>query len=98
MRSGKACHCVIAIVEDDFWKRRDRRGNKRLKGHPSHEQSWNRTYNEYYKHLPQDQVINLKDILTTLDRWQQGSKSYKDAMSAYLTFPAKSETKAEKAL
>ncbi len=31
----------------------------------------------------QDKVINLKDIITTLNRWQQGSKSYKDAMSAY---------------
>ena len=74
---------AIAVVEDDFWNRKDRRGNNRIKGHPSHEESWNRTYNSYYKHLPQDKVINLKDILSTLNRWQQGSKSYKDAMSAY---------------
>ena len=74
---------AIAVVEDEFWKRKDRRGNKRIKGHPSHETSWNRTYNEYYKHLPPDKVINLKDILATLDRWEQGSKSFKDATTAY---------------
>ncbi len=74
---------AIAVVENEFWSRKDRRGNKRVKGHPSHETSWDRTYNEYYKYLPQDKVINLKDILATLNRWQQGTKSYKDAMSAY---------------
>jgi hypothetical protein len=42
---------AIAVVENDFWRRKDRRGNKRVKGHPSYERSWNRTYNEYYKHL-----------------------------------------------
>ena len=35
---------AIAVVENDFWKRKDRRGNKRIKGHPSHENSWDRTY------------------------------------------------------
>ncbi|VEP12042.1 conserved hypothetical protein [Hyella patelloides LEGE 07179] len=74
---------AIAVVEDDFWRRKDRRGNKRIKGHPSHEQSWNRTYFEYYKHLPQDKTITKKDILNILSRWEQGTKSYKDAMSAY---------------
>ena len=74
---------AIAVIENDFWSRKDRRKQKRIKGHPSHQASWNRTYKEYYKHLPQDKVINLKDILVTLNRWQQGSKSYKDAMSAY---------------
>ncbi len=74
---------AIAVIEDDFWRRKDRRGNKRIKGHPSHETSYYTTYQQFYKHLPQDKVINLKDILTTSNHWQQGSKNYKDAMSAY---------------
>ncbi len=74
---------AIAVVEDDFWKRKDRRGNKRIKGHPSHERSWNDTYWRFYKYLPQDKIISLKDVLNTLNQWQQGSKTYKDAMSAY---------------
>ncbi len=74
---------AIAIVEDDFWRRKDRRGNKRIKGHPSHETSYKDTYGKFYTRLPQDKAINLKDIIATLNRWQQGSKTYKDAMSAY---------------
>ena len=74
---------AIAVVENDFWKRKDRRGNKRIKGHPSHEQSWNRTYNEYYKYLPLENPLNERSILNALKRWEQGTKSYKDAMSAY---------------
>ena len=74
---------AIATVEDDFWRRKDRRGNKRVKGHPSHEESYKDTYWRFYKYLPQDNVINLKDILLGLNRWEQGTKTYKDAMSAY---------------
>ncbi len=74
---------AIAVVEADFWKRKDRRGNKRVKGHPSHETSYKDTYGKFFKHLPQDKIINLKDIITALNLWQQGTKSYKDAMSAY---------------
>lgn len=74
---------AVAVVENDFWKRRDRRKNKRVKGHPSHETSYQETYGRFYKHLPLDRVVNKKDILDTLSRWEQGSKSFKDAMSAY---------------
>jgi hypothetical protein len=74
---------AIAVVENEFWKRKDRRGNKRVKGHPSHEKSWNDTYGKFYKYLPLNKPINKKDILDTLNHWEQGSKTYKDAMSAY---------------
>ena len=74
---------AIAVVEADFWRRKDRRGNKRVKGHPSHEGSWDDTYGKFYKHLPPSKAVNNKDILDTLARWEQGTKSYKDAMSAY---------------
>ena len=74
---------AIAVVETDFWRRKDRRGNKRVKGHPSHETSYQETYGRFYKHLPQNKAVNKKDILDTLARWEQGTKSFKDAMSAY---------------
>ncbi len=74
---------AIAVIEDDFWKRKDRRGNKRVKGHASHERSYKKAYSRFYDHLPQDKTVNLKDILTALTRWEQGTKSYKDGMSAY---------------
>jgi hypothetical protein len=74
---------AIKVVEDDFWKRKDKRSNKRVKGHPSHENSYHETYGRFYKHLPLDKPVNKKDILDTLKRWEQGTKAYKDAMSAY---------------
>jgi hypothetical protein len=74
---------AIKVVEDDFWKRKDRRKQKRVKGHPSHERSWYDTYGAFYKHLPLDKPVNKKDILSTLNNWNKGTKSYKDAMSAY---------------
>ena len=83
MRSRSARLRLIAVVENEFWSRKDRRGNKRVKGHPSHEESYKDTYGQFYKYLPQDKVINLKDIQIVLNRWQQGTKSYKHAMSAY---------------
>ena len=73
----------IAIVEDDFWNRTDRRRQKRSKTNPSDLSSWNDAYNRFYKHLPLDKVINLKDILETLSRWNKGTKSYKSATSVF---------------
>ena len=43
--------------------------------------SWNTVYFQYYQHLPNDKKINLKDIQNTLLRWEQGTKTYKDAVS-----------------
>ena len=81
---------AIAIVEDDFWKRKDRRGNKRIKGHPSHEKSWAKTYGDYFKHLPLNENFSLKGILKTIEekrvegkKWQQGERMYNGAIKAY---------------
>ncbi|MDJ0537089.1 MAG: hypothetical protein QNJ70_32175 [Xenococcaceae cyanobacterium MO_207.B15] len=74
---------TIALIEDDFWSRNDRRKQKRDKNNPSDLSSWNDTYWRFYKHLPQDNVVNLKDIQTTLERWNRGSKSYKSAVSVF---------------
>ena len=74
---------AIAVVENDFWNRRDRRKRKRIKGHPSDEATYKRTYGDFYAMLPQDKAINLKDIEKVLTRWKQGSKQFKEAMSAF---------------
>ena len=54
----------IAIIEDDFWSRPDRRKQKRDKNNPSDLSSWNDTYNRFYKYLPQNKPVNLKYIQT----------------------------------
>jgi hypothetical protein len=68
---------AIAVVEDDFWSRPDRRKQKRDKSNPSDLSSWNDSYNRFYKHLPLDKPVNQKDILNTLSDWNKGTKSYK---------------------
>ena len=75
---------AIALIEDDFWNRNDRRKQKRDKNNPSDLSSWNDTYWRFYKHLPLlDKAVNLKDIQTTLERWNRGTKSYKSAVSVF---------------
>nr|MDJ0530867.1 hypothetical protein [Xenococcaceae cyanobacterium MO_207.B15] len=74
---------AIAIVENDFWNRNDRRKQERDKSNPSDLSSWNETYSHFYKYLPLDKTVNLKDIQTTLKRWNKGTKSYKNAVSVF---------------
>ncbi len=83
MRSRSARLRLIALIENDFWSRPDRRKRKRDKDNPSDLSSWNDSYNRFYKHLPQDKAVNLKDIQTTLEKWNQGTKSYKSAVSVF---------------
>ncbi len=83
MRSRSARLRLIALIEDDFWARPDRRGRKRDKNNPSDLSSWNDAYKRFYKHLPQDKTVNLKDIQITLERWRRGTKSYKSAVSVF---------------
>lgn len=73
---------AIAIVEDDFWSRPDRRKRKRDKGNPSDLDSWYRTYGCFYKYLPVND-INIGDIELVLSRWEVGTRSYLYALSAY---------------
>jgi hypothetical protein len=77
---------AIAVVEDDFWSRTDRRKQKRDKNNPSDISSWNDAYNRFYKHLPLDKPVNQKDILNTLNNWNKGTKSYKSAVSVFKMF------------
>ncbi len=73
---------AIAKVENDFWSRPSRTGRKRDKKHPSDDSSWKRTYADFYKHLPDNIVVNLKDIQSVIDRWEKGTKNYGMAISA----------------
>jgi integrase len=72
----------IAVIENDFWERPDRRKCKRDKNNPSDLRSYERTYDCFYKLLPQDKVINLKDILEVINRQKKGSRNYKYVVSA----------------
>jgi integrase len=73
---------AIAIVENDFWNRHDRRNRKRDKTNASDISSYYETYGRFYKHLP-DRAVNLDDINAVLSRWDVGTRSYKYALSAF---------------
>jgi integrase len=73
---------AIAKVEDDFWSRPDRRKRKRDKNNPSDLSSWNDTYGRFYEHLPLNKVINLDDVMTVINKWDKGTKTYKGVASA----------------
>ena len=73
---------AIKKVEDDFWGRPNRRKEPRDKNNPSHVQSWNITYGDFYKRLPQKNRVSLKDISKTLGTWRKGTKAYIGAVSA----------------
>lgn len=73
---------AIKKVEDDFWSRPDRRKQPRDKNNPSHVQSWNTTYGNFYKHLPLDKKLNYSDIKQFLDSRNKGSGKFSDTVSA----------------
>ena len=73
---------AIKKVEDDFWSRPDRRKRKRNKKNPSDLSSWYDTYGRFYKRLPQDKTVSIEDIVKTIHTWNQGTKTFKGAVSA----------------
>ncbi len=75
---------VITKIENEFfngYRLFKKPPEKRDRNSPSDLTSWKKVYYEYYRYLPESKPINLKDIQTVLSRWEQGSKSYKDAVS-----------------
>ena len=75
---------VITKIENEFfdgYRLFKKPPEKRDRNHPSDKTSWHKVYFAYYRYLPSDKPINLKDILDTLSSWKQGTKSYKDAVS-----------------
>ncbi len=73
---------AIEKVIEDFWGRLDRRKEQRVRGDASHESSLRDTYVKFYKFLPQEKLVNLKDIEGVINRWRIGTKTYKGAVSA----------------
>ena len=73
---------AIKRVEDDFWSRPDRRKRKRDKKNHSDISSWYRTYGCFYKHLPSQSDLNLRDIQTVIGMQQKGTRNYKYVVSA----------------
>jgi hypothetical protein len=73
---------AIAKVEADFWNRPDRRKRKRDKANPSDQSSWGDTYERFYKHLPVTKNLNITDIMTVIDKWNRGTKTYKGVVSS----------------
>lgn len=73
---------AIKKVEDDFWSRPDRRKRKRDRSNPSDQSSWHDTYGRFYRHLPSDKPLVLKDVELVVKRWKRGTKTYKGVVSA----------------
>jgi hypothetical protein len=70
---------AIALVENEFWngfRRSKKEREKRDRNNPSDIASWNRTYGDYYKHLPQDKQVTLEPFKEVLKRWEQGTSLY----------------------
>ena len=75
---------VITQIENEFfngYRLFKKPPEKRDRNHPSDKNSYKRVYDDVYKHLPKNKPVNTKDILAVLSKWEQGSKSYKDAVS-----------------
>lgn len=73
---------AIALVEKDFWSRPSRNKRKRDRNNPSDRTSWIDTYGDFYRHLPLENHFNFKDLMTIVSKFQQGTKTYKDCVSA----------------
>ena len=73
---------AIKKVEDDFWNSLSRTKRERDRNSPSDITSWYDTYELYYKKLPMDAVVNLRDILSVIKTRKKGKRSYIYAISA----------------
>ena len=73
---------AIKRVENDFWSRLSRTGRERDKSNPSDQASWIRTYECFYKHLPEATIFNIKDIQAVIEKQKRGTKNYRYVVSA----------------
>jgi hypothetical protein len=66
---------AIAILENYFWNKIDKRTKQRRdKNHPSHQSIWTRKYKVFVEYLPLDKPISLDDIKAVVSRYEQGTK------------------------
>jgi len=73
---------AIAKVEKEYWDGRTKRRQRRDTNNASHQSSWRETYNDFYKLLPQDTIVNLPNILSVINSKKQGTKSFKGCLCA----------------
>ena len=73
---------AIIEVKRDFWERPSKTKRKRDKNNPSDISSWYRTYECFYKHLPEYTTVNFGDINRVINMQQKGTRNYKYAVSA----------------
>ena len=73
---------AIAKVEVEFWNSLSRTKRVRDKNNPSDISSWYDTYGLYYKRLPAEKLVNIKDILAVISSREKGKTSYAYAVSA----------------
>ena len=73
---------AIAKVESDFWSRLSRTKRVRDKNNPSDLNSWDKAYGTFYRHLPANNVFNLKDIQDAIEKYKKGSKTRKGIIIA----------------
>jgi hypothetical protein len=74
---------AIAILENYFWNKIDKRTKKRRDEiNSSHQSTWERKYEMFIKHLPVDKPISLDDIKAVVSRYEQGTKQYKECVSS----------------
>ncbi len=76
---------VVTKIENEFfdgYRLFKKPPEKRDRNHPSDQASYHTVYGQYFRYLPKDKPVNLKDILDVLSNWEIGIKTYKDAVSA----------------
>jgi integrase len=73
---------AIAVVENNFWNRLDRRKRERNKDNPSDQSSLYDTYSRFYKHLPNEKALDLNLMLAVINRYEKGTKTYGGVVSA----------------
>jgi hypothetical protein len=74
---------ALAILENYFWNKVDKRTKKRRdKNYLSHQSTWERQYLGFILHLPLDETISLKHVKDCLSHYQQGTKQYKECVSS----------------
>ncbi len=76
---------VIAQIENEYfdgYRLFKKPPEKRDRNNISDKASYHTVYGQYFRHLPEDKLINLKDIYSVLSNWEVGTKTYKDAVSA----------------
>ena len=67
---------AIKEVSNNFWNRLSRTKRVRDKNNPSDLASWDRTYGCFYKHLPNDEPLDIAKIKQVISLQRKGTKNH----------------------